>query len=468
MHELDPTTTARERPAEDANGDLVAPMRWFTRAFGIALVAHLVGNPAGWRTTDGSLLTPLVGVSAILGLLAVSLVARPGRLRLSAAAVLVLASVWLEAPRVGNHWLLMGIVSAAVLLSHARRDPWPWLSLTGRWILLCFYSFAAFAKLNTGFLDPAASCGVFYANQSLASFGLPTFASSSPAAWVSIAGPVLVELSVPVLLLLGRTRRAGVLLAFVFHTVISLDFDQNFYDFTSVLMLLLCLFLPEETLSDWERRASSPARLRTLGLALCTVTVAASLMPPVLASVVAVRLLGFATWVPFAAWMIVRAARAGLGRFDVPMRVRGLATGLLAALVVANGLTPYLEVKTGTSFNMYANLVTVGGETNHLVVRRTLHLSDVQDDLVEVVSSEDEGLRRYAEDRYLLPERNLLDYLARHPDVEAVVRTPDGTERTVTGADGVRQPVVVTKFLAFRAVDQDSPPRCQALWLPAR
>jgi hypothetical protein len=149
------------------------------------------------------------------------------------------------------------------------------------------------------------------------------------------------------------------------------------------------------------------------------------------------------------------------------MRLRGPAAWLLVAAVVANGLTPYLEVKTSLGFNMYANLVTVAGETNHLVVRRTLHLSDAQDHLLEVVESDDLDLEEYAEKGYLVPERNLLDYLARHPDVSLVVRDEDG-ERTLDSSDGVRLPLIVSKLLVFRSVDERDPPRCQAQWLVAR
>ena len=67
------------------------------------------------------------------------------------------------------------------------------------------------------------------------------------------------------------------------------------------------------------------------------------------------------------------------------MRLPGLAAWVLVAIVVANGLTPYLELKTALGFNMYANLVTVAGDSNHLVVRRTAHVLPVQDDLLEVV-----------------------------------------------------------------------------------
>jgi hypothetical protein len=144
----------------------------------------------------------------------------------------------------------------------------------------------------------------------------------------------------------------------------------------------------------------------------------------------------------------------------------GVAAWVLVAIVVANGLTPYLELKTALGFNMYANLVTVAGDTNHLVVRRTAYVLPVQDDLLEVVESEDEGLHRYATEGYLLPRRNLLDYLARHPEVTVVVRGQNGDE-TLDGGDGVLLPLVVRKTLSFRSVDSEDPPRCQSVFLPA-
>ena len=163
-----------------ADDQMVAPMRWFARTFGLAVVAHLVGNPAGWRGDEfgGSIL--LVVVSAVLGVLGLLLLVRPDVRALATAAALTLVVVWLELPVTGNHWVLVGFVAVAVLISLATADPWAWLSVTGRWLLLGFYSFAAFAKLNSGFLDPTVSCGVFYANQSLSSFGLPTFDGDSP------------------------------------------------------------------------------------------------------------------------------------------------------------------------------------------------------------------------------------------------------------------------------------------------
>ncbi len=52
-------------------------------------------------------------------------------------------------------------------------------------------------------------------------------------------------------------------------------------------------------------------------------------------------------------------------------------------------------------------------------------------------------------------------------DVSVVVSDDDG-ERTLDGSDGVRLPLLVSKFQLFRAVDTHDPPRCQDVWLPAR
>jgi hypothetical protein len=103
-----------------------------------------------------------------------------------------------------------------------------------------------------------------------------------------------------------------------------------------------------------------------------------------------------------------------------------------------------------------------------LVVRRTAHLTDVQDTLLTVVRSSGPELQAYADRGYLLPRRNLLDYLARHPSTTVVVRDESGVEQTLDGGDGVRQPLLVEKFQLFRAVDPQDPPRCQDVWLPAR
>ena len=138
---------------------------------------------------------------------------------------------------------------------------------------------------------------------------------------------------------------------------------------------------------------------------------------------------------------------------------------LVPLLVVANGLTPYLELKTGFGWNMYANLRTVDGDSNHLIVRRTLPLTDEQADLVEIVDTDDPGLVRYGAHGYALTWTQLRTYLADHPDVRityAAGQRARGAARHASDRPELVAPVPVwqEKLLLFRAVDLESPERC--------
>ena len=46
---------------------MVAPWRWFARSFGAAAIAHLAGNPVGWRGDEFGFSPLLVVASALLG-----------------------------------------------------------------------------------------------------------------------------------------------------------------------------------------------------------------------------------------------------------------------------------------------------------------------------------------------------------------------------------------------------------------
>ena len=51
---------------------------------------------------------------------------------------------------------------------------------------------------------------------------------------------------------------------------------------------------------------------------------------------------------------------------------------LLPVLVVLNGSSPYLGLKTETSFAMFSNLRTIGGLSNHLLVGAGVQVFDYQ------------------------------------------------------------------------------------------
>ncbi len=448
---------------------MTARHRVFARMWGVAVIAHLAGN---WRYGDVWPHPTLVGVLlAVAGLLATATIVSPRRpLLLGLAAVIPVTAV-LEAPVLGNHWLLAGIVSLAYLLTWGR---WDNFEPAARVIFLLFYGFAAFAKINSGFLDPTTSCGVFYANQALTEVGLAGISATSPFGWVASWGPALIEASVPILLINKRTRTWGALLGLSFHGILTLDLAQHFYDFTGVLFPLFVLFLPDFYADRFEVIGARlrPVLKQVLAAVVVVIGVAVTTANVTPLTEFTLRLMSdwsFLWWIPYMSVVLWAAIGSVTDPSLLGWRI-GWAGALLALLVVANGLTPYLELKTAYGWNMYSNLVTVDGESNHYVVRATLPLRDGQHDLVTVISSSDPDLQVYADYGYLLPWPSLRYYTASHPDGSLVYRRAGRrVEVSRIGDDPVLSAPAPWwwRWMPYRAINAATPDQCQPSFLPA-
>jgi hypothetical protein len=481
--------TATEAPAPataTTTGRATDQLTLFSVMWAAAAVAHMLGNT---RYSPGWLIL-------VVGAAALAVWIRPTRLwPLAVLAVAEIASVWAEAPILGNHWLLTGVVGVAYLLSLSwgprDRDTIATRFLpAARLILLCFYGFAAFAKLNSGFLHPATSCGAEYLAESAQSLGLhQSWIGHGWTAWVGILGSVVIELTVFLLLLIRRTRVFGVLLGLCFHFVLALDRTHQFFDFSAVVFALFLLFLPPAFASTVvstarrEARRLGPTTTRVVVGLVALLTVGPLLYAAGPRRWPAPRLLrewGCDLWLVYGLVVIgVVVAWYASARHDAqastppPRQLRvHPALAIIPALVLFNGLTPYLELKTAYGWNMYGNLRTVDGRSNHLVVRRTLPLTNVQSDLITIVASDDPALEWYAINRYALPKLTLRAYASSHRDA-SLTFVEHG--RTIAVAhlsdrpDLVRPvPLLQEKFQLFRAVDLDRWPRCQEYFGPLR
>lgn len=426
------------------------------RLFGVALVAHVVAN---WHQPD---LPTLIGfLELLVGVLGIVLVLRPAVLVLQIAAGATIASVIAEIPRTGNHWFLAGLASLIILFTRGE------ITAAGlRWLLLVFYSFAAFAKLNAGFFDPETSCAVFYANQSLNSWGLLTISSQSLAALGAIWVTAAVELSMVPLLVWRRTRWLAVVLGTLFHGLISLDLDQHFYDFTAVLIFLFAAFIPD---AGWENYRPSWRFLaiKWVAASVAFALVVLSVLPPTERSVQILSAVPFLLWVPFL-FLWSRVVFKGWPISPLAWRLTP-AAATIVALAFLNGLTPYTELKTAYSFNMYSNLLTAQGTTNHFIVPQTVPLRDGYESPVEILETSDPGLDLYRERGYLIAFPQFLRYLVDRSVSVTYVR--DGLLTTVDDTQSVEDLATSGpwwwRFMPLRALDQQSPPRCQDVFLPA-
>ncbi len=431
--------------------------RLLSRLFGVALIAHVVGN---WQAPN---LPTLIGASGLLvGVLGVLLLVCPGRFIFISGAVATLLSALAEIPILGNHWLLAGFASAVVILTLGRGAA---LVSGLRWLLVVFYGFAAFAKLNRAFLDPISSCAVFYLDQNLRSWGLPIVSTASPLAHMATWLTVAAELSVVPLLIWKRTRWLGVLVGSVFHGLISLDLGQHFYDFTAVLYFLFAGFI--EIDEEAAAGARGPLIVKWLVAPVSLVLVVLAVTPLTSMASTIMPIAPFVLWVPFvASWLVFVLRRRRQAWVDWKLSP---AVAVVVVIAFLNGLTPYLELKTAFSFNMYSNLLTAQGETNHLLIPRTFPLRNGYEGPVEIIESSDEGLELYRERGYLIAYPQFQQYLVGRS--VAVTYARDGVVSIVSNSAEVEGLATTGpwwwRWMPLRSLDERSPPRCQDVFLPA-
>jgi hypothetical protein len=416
---------------------------------------------------------------ALAGAAAVAVLLRPRSIVLVAVlAVLGPVTLWFEAPVLGSHWVLACLVDVAFLLAviaarGGRRLESMFVPLA-RWALIGFYFFAAFAKLNHAFFTPSVSCGTFYLDELTGSLGIPLH-STTAGGWSHLVpfGVAATEMSIPILLSMRRTRHIGVVVGLVFHSLIALDQTHLFSDFSSVLVALFVLFLP----AAFARRAVALYRegIRVVVAAVCFLLLLVQWKQG------NTRLfrdgLGWA-WVIFdvavLALVVHFLMRPHPEPIEHPMSFARLGVprwlAILPVLVLLTGLSPYLELRTAYAFNMYSNLQTADGDSNHFLVTRTLPLTDFQSDLVRITATNDTGLRPYI-GQFDVPFLQLQDYLSRHRD-SSLTYLRGGVEHSVTRASddpALVEPVPSwkSKLFAFRSLDQTQPNRCQPSFLPA-
>jgi hypothetical protein len=430
-------------------------------------------------------------VHLLLAVAAIALLIRPRSLTLLAAVCLLTPITALfEAPRLGNHWLLASLIALALLCAMVigafirPRDVATRVLVDGlpsaRLIFLVAYGFSALAKFNTSFINPSVSCANLYANEVAQSLGLSQFDSTSSSAWTHVIpwAVIAIEVSVVVLLLIARTRVLGVLLALVFHGIIAFDTVHAFSDFSSVIAALVILFLPDTffvTVAPWLR--SNVLRAGAFVVAALSLVLIAWQSTDTGHN--SDQFIGdVRDWVWWIVWAILTAvvvvwfARARSARADVALLPKDRWMLTWPALAFLVGCGPYLELRVGTSWNMYANLQTARGSSNSFIIPFTAELTDYQSDLVRVIETSDTGLQRYIDSGYELPFVNLRGYASTHPDMSITYERNGETTSVAHTRDnptlGADLPWWEQKFIAFRAIDTTDPIACQNTMWAAR
>jgi len=324
--------------------------------------------------------------------------------------------------------------------------------------VVLLYAFAFFHKLNWDFVDLTSTCVAFSYWQLQMILGvLPPL--SDPLLIAGIVFTYAVEGALPLLLLVDRTRYAALAIGAGFHLLLG----SYVPSFTILLFALYLFFLPPELLSrmaarirDQRRVGPHAARLASGVASMVLVALYGLYWLPPVPAIHLMRWLwigvGIATAVGFA--LLAKSVAAPQPAF-VPARTHSALCIALIALVCVNGLSPYLGFKTAVNFAMYSNLRTEGSSNHMLIPKGALQIVDLQDDLVEIVRSEN---RRFpAAPDMSLPSFELRRRLQLEPDPVAMTIRHRG--ETIASDDmrshpvfGAPIPWALGKLMIFRPV----------------
>ena len=417
----------------------------FGLLYAVAVLLHILWPPV--FQPSPAVISPPTWLLSGLVLAAGAVIHRPASVgRLLGLAAVQILDVAYHLPFVPNHWLLTGILSLAILIAAAvvslgagltavqLGELYQTLTPSVRHSSVIFYFFTFFHKLNNDFLNPSTSCAVRFFEQTLAPLGLSALPGAGAAViWATLAA----ELFLAVGLAVPRWRRAACVLGAGFHMVLALDAPHIFYNFSSVMFAVLWVCMPASR-AAWIARQPGGRFGRFHFLAGYALIVGLAWWFP--AEAWRVTAFGFSgLWLAFAITLLTSAGILGRCNLFLFARTSRRSSALpspfapikqpqgrryaavlllLPALVLLNGLSPYLGLKTRTAWQMYSNLDLSPYDSNHYLIPYSLDLGGFMADAVRLTATTDPTLEsQYMRTGELLTWHELRRYVAQHPDI---------------------------------------------------
>jgi hypothetical protein len=504
MYAAEPTASRR---FAEPHGGASRWLRVFSSAWAVYILIHTALVYFDWFAFAD---LRELGLNIVLIAAAVAVLFRPHSVpRLCLLAGLSFVNEWLDMPYTANHLFVTMLVDATILLTAGL----VWASGRGggfladrfgralapvlRAELLVLYFWVVVHKLNRDYLNPEVSCGWRLYEQMASNInGVTGFGLMPINDWMRLpclAGALVMEALIPILLAVPRVRRLGIALGVMFHTMLALHPNLYIASFTSMMIALYAAFLPvpvaESVSARWPRSARTKigaARLMLPGVAACLlVAVAVAVLAGLRGDLSRAGLIAalhvvaplsakalFFGWAMFVGWLV--ASTWGSWRSPPALdTARPIDLGrlmwarwALPSLLLLNGLSPYLGLKTHTSLAMFSNLRTEGGISNHLLLPSTTRLAPFLDEEVVVIDSQPvkweippDGLRVTLHD-----VRNVLGRYHRASDARVVIRDPSGAIQQIVRAEQPDSlffrspPYLVGKLFGSKPIPPDNGP----------
>lgn len=412
---------------------------------------------------------------SLLTLAALFVIYRPGSVPGFIILILLqLYDIFFLMPGVNNHWLFTCFVNITILtvLVHLFLKYRSFTIDAGSWYqqfapivrieVLILYFYAVFHKLNSDFFNPSVSC----ATELLKYQNLPFVPLTSEIFVASGYFTVIIETVIPLLLVFKRTRKPGLLIGVVFHSILAYSSYNGYFDFSSMMFALYFLFTgPDFAVylkNKWQalRNVKFFNRFSVTRL-LITLVVILAVMG--LIHKLNYALPDFPDFNLYCYWLIynlvflyfiikycLQKSPSEPGIFSLYHRLHWI----FPVIVFLNGLSPYLGLKTENSFSMFSNLRTEGGVTNHYLIPASFQIFDYQREYVEILASSDPFLQSAADEKKLMVLFHFNDYIhSKKPRYVEYIYQGKKEIFDVNGGSGRRVekvPYVLKKIFSFR------------------
>ena len=407
------------------------------------------------------------------------LITGPSTRGLLLLATAFIIQVWISQPQHGHPSLLcfslaVLIVGSAVYLyfregTVTREKMYALYAPAGRWLLLVMYFWGIFHKINTDYLNVDYSCASFLVRSLdyMVPFGLAEMA------WVhylAIYGTFVVEGLALVLLLIPSQRYYGRIIGILFHLLIGFAYFRDYQGFSLLSIALHSLFVPAGS-------AEKTSALRLLGkpipwalVPLCGVILLMAMALSHNAFLWGVLSVVVILWTVFCTRGSPKIYKQEhFKKYFKPAVGVFLIVPLVYFLQCA---TPYVGLKTSQSLNMFSNLRTEGGVSNHYFFPKPLYLFNYQRDIVKITKIGDRDMP----DGEINPMTGrpvgqvyyeFIRFLKENPRLYVEYQVNDGETRVYEGDGNIPDldillPYPLNKIFIFIPVMLDTPPRPNA------
>ncbi|MDK1387889.1 thiol-disulfide oxidoreductase [Sinorhizobium sp. 8-89] len=459
----------------------------FTPFWALAAIFSIAGDTHGLIGYKGSAYMALSWAVVLFSLLLLLYPRRTGFLL--ALVALSLALYALRLPVASNNKTIATVMNGAILLSAAvlyvkaggrgsidRVALYDQIRVVARALLAIMYFYGIFHKINTDFLDPAVSCAVGLYVPLARPFGLE---DNLFGRYLAIYSTFVIEAIAIVSLYWKRYFAVGFILALIFHYIIPISAYSWYMDFSSLVFALYVLSIP------------TPASKMLYGISLGVANALrenfgriGTLIPGVsllltAGAVVMILTLAFPErsfdMIVHSIWVLVWAVAGGaamvvltyVALWNLPCENvspprQPAWIYAVPGLFFISCLSPYVGLKTESSINMFSNLHTEAGQTNHLLFSKPPYLFNYQNEVVKVVDASDPHWVRQSQAGNFHILHDLKRQLRWNPQAWVTYVQEGATVTRATAASlAAEMPnILERKLLIFKLVDFSRPKVC--------